>query len=96
MKQYPGIKYKLHALKPELKKRFGVDKIGFFDCYIDRHHHHDCELNILVELAEPLGWDFFSLKEFLERKLRIRVDICTPRALKPALKEEILQSTIFV
>lgn len=94
-RDYSDVKNKLHRLKPELMKRYGVMRIGFFDCYIDQHHHRNCELNILVELARPLGWDFFYLKEFLERKLETRVDICTEKSLKPALKEEIIQSTTF-
>ncbi|MCC6600975.1 MAG: nucleotidyltransferase [Crocinitomicaceae bacterium] len=82
-------------MKPALKEKFGVVRIGFFESYIDSHHHEDCELNILVELTRPLGWDFFALKEFIEFRLKTKIDICTPRALKPALKDEILAQTIF-
>lgn len=94
-RDYSEVKNKLRNLKPELMKRYGVKRIGFFDSYIDLHHHHNCELNILVDLTHPLGWEFFSLKEYLERKLETRVDICTEKSLKPALKEEIIQSTTF-
>jgi len=96
MNQYPGIKHKLHELKPELKRRYGVNKLGFFDCYIDTHHNEHCELNVLVELQRPLGWEFFGLKQFIEKKLQIRIDICTPNALKPALRDEIIANTHFV
>jgi predicted nucleotidyltransferase len=92
----PDLIHQIRRLKPQLESKWGVDRIGFFDCFIDHHHHADCELNILVELSKPLGWEFFALKEWLESKLAMRIDICTPNALKPALKEEILDQTIFV
>ena len=96
MTSYNNVKFTLHKLKPELKEKFGVKKIGFFDCFIDRHHNDLCELNILVELEQPLGWRFFELKERLEYRLGFPIDICTPAALKPALKDEILEQTHFV
>jgi predicted nucleotidyltransferase len=47
------------------------------------------EVNILVTLRKPLGWKFFELKEFLEMKLKRRIDIVTPRGLKTLYREEI-------
>ncbi len=86
----------LQRLKGELFKKFGVLKIGYFESYIDYHHNKLCDVNILVELEEPLGWKFFDLKEFIELKLDIHIDICTMKALKPALKEDIIANTHFV
>jgi uncharacterized protein len=96
MKEYAGVHSQLLRLKPILSQRFGVDRIGYFDCFLDQHHNQDCELNILVILEKPLGWEFFELKEFLQKKLQTRIDICTPKALKPALREEIMNQTRFV
>lgn len=89
------ILHDLRRLKKELREKFGVTSIGVFDCY--RHVHHDltCEVNVLIELEKPLGWKYFALKEFLERKLALRIDIFTRKALKPALQEEILSKTVF-
>lgn len=95
MKPSPLVKATLHKLKPVLKEKFGVKRIGYFDSYIDHHHNKLCELNILVELEQPLGWDFFSLKQFIEKRLGMSIDICTPNALRPALKDEILENTVY-
>lgn len=96
MATYNQVRITLHQMKPALKTKFGVTRLGFFDCFIDHYHHRECELNILVELDEPLGWKFFELKNWIEYKVGFPIDICTPRALKPALREEILAKTIFV
>ncbi len=96
MTSYNNVKFTLHKLKPVLKEKYGVKKIGFFDCFLDKHHNGLCELNVLVELEQPLGWRFFELKEWLEFKLGFSIDICTPASLKPALKDEILSQTHYV
>ncbi len=86
----PGIVKQLQRLKGELYNRYGVVKIGFFDCFISHHHNALCDLNVLVELERPLGWQYFALKEYIEEKLEIHIDIFTAKALKPSLREEIL------
>lgn len=92
----PRIPKLLKRLKPELHRKYGVTRIGCFDCYIDRHHNLLRDINVIVELEKPLGWDFFELKEFLERKLEVHIDILTERAIKPALRDEIMEEIIFV
>ena len=79
----------IRRLKPELLKRFGVRTIGIFECFKTKGPDAACELNVLVELNSPLGWEFFVLKNFLERKLECRIDICTARSIKPAVKDKV-------
>lgn len=92
----PALLNRLRKLQPELDAKFGVRKIGVFDCYRKEHQGTMCDLNVLVELEHPLGWKFFELKGYIEKKLQLHIDIFTPRALKPSLREEILQKTKFV
>lgn len=89
MMPYPQIDTQLLRLRPELKKKFGVERLAYFDQFLSEHRTYKCQLNIMVELKKPLGWDFFSLKEFLEKKLQLRIDICTPRSIKPAIRGEV-------
>jgi len=95
MKPSPVVKATLRKLKPMLREKYGVQRIGYFDLFIDHHHNKLCELNILVELERPLGWDFFSLKQFLEKRLGMSIDICTPNSIRPALRDEIYEHTVF-
>ena len=83
-------------LKPELHSRWGVKKIACFDIYLDKHRSFDCELNILVELERPLGWEFFAMKEWLQLKLRMPIDICTERSIKSDLRKKIFANIEFV
>jgi hypothetical protein len=86
----------IKRLKPELHRKFGVTRIGCFDCYIDHHHNRLCDINVLVELEKPLGWDFFALKEFLQRKLEIHIDIITANAIKPAMQADVMKEVHFI
>jgi uncharacterized protein len=90
------VKNKLTALKPELSQRFQVRKIGFFGSFATNTAHPDSDLDILVEFASPLGWEFFDLEEFLEKEFARKVDLVTPNALKPQIKSSILNQVVFV
>jgi predicted nucleotidyltransferase len=85
----------IRRLKPELLRRFGVTSIGIFECFKTKGPEAACDLNILVVLKNPLGWDFFVLKNYLERKLQRRIDICTERSLKPAVQEKVERTIRF-
>lgn len=89
------LKSKLSALKPELAKRFGVKEIGFFGSYARGEDSKDSDIDILVEFSRPIGWSFFDLKDFLEDALEERVDLGTKKALKPRIKDKILQEVIY-
>jgi len=51
---------------------------------------------VLVEFFEPLGWEFFDLKEYLEEILARKVDLVTENAIRPQMKEKILNEVIYV
>lgn len=86
----------LTGLKAELKERYGVNKIGIFGSFARNEPDVDSDVDILVELQEPLGWEFFELLEMLEEKLSKRVDLTTKSALKKQLRDAILQEVRYV
>ncbi len=96
MKEAADLKQQLTELKPVLREKFGVKKIGIFGSYALGDQLESSDVDILVELEEPLGWAFFDLKEFLEQKLEKPVDLVTRNALKKQLKDEILKTTTFI
>jgi predicted nucleotidyltransferase len=92
----PQITKQLTRMRYDLERRYGVTRLGCFDCYIDHHHKRLCDINVYIELEKPLGWKLFELKEYIEQKLQIHIDIITPRGIKPALKDEIMSAIEFV
>ena len=90
------IKKKLEKLKPILRRRFKVKVIGIFGSYAREEETSSSDVDILIDLYEPIGWDLVELKEFLENALGIKVDLVTMNALRPELKDKILKEVIFV
>lgn len=96
MKATSDIEKQLRALKPVLAEKYKVKEIGLFGSYAEGKQSDSSDIDILIDLQEPLGWGFFELKEYLETQLNRPVDLVTRNALKKQLKDKILSQTKFV
>ncbi len=90
------IEAKLRNLKPELSKKFFVDRIGYFGSYSKNEQTEDSDIDILVEFRKPLGWEFFDLQELLEKELNLKIDLLSSTAIKEQLRESILRDVKYV
>ena len=90
------IEEKIQHLKPFLVNEYNVRNIGVFGSYSRSEQSETSDIDILIDLGEPLGWKFFELKEYLESQLNRPVDLVTRKALKRQLKQKILSQTKFI
>jgi len=95
MKSLEEIEEILKNHKPELKSKFKVEKVGIFGSYIHGKQTKISDVDLLVKLSEPIGWEFIDLKEYLEKVLSVKVDVVTIKALKPQLKDLILNEVVY-
>ena len=51
----------LRKAKPYLERRYRVREIGIFGSYARNEQGPESDLDILVDLDEPLGWDVVDL-----------------------------------
>ncbi len=86
----------LKELKPILYKEFAVKEIGLFGSFSDNTFSEESDIDLLVELEKPIGWKFFSLEPYLEKKLGRKVDVVTKNALKEQIKDNILKNVNYV
>ncbi len=86
----------LQSVKPVLEKEYAVKEIGVFGSYAKGEATEFSDIDILVEFEKPLGWKSVGLELFLEKLLGNKIDMVTKNALKPTLKDEILQSVLMV
>ncbi len=86
---------RLRDLKPELERRFGVRRIGVFGSVARGEEDADSDVDILVELAEPIGWELLDLKDRLEEVLGRRVDLVTVGALREEMSATVLREVVF-
>ncbi len=80
---------------PILRMRFKVARIGIFGSVVRDEQTASSDIDILVEFAEPVDWEFIDLKDHLETLLGVKVDLVTVPALKPQLRDGILAEVVF-
>lgn len=86
----------LKELKNELQEKFSVSKLGVFGSYARNEQNENSDIDILIELEKPIGWKFFTLNDFLSKKLGKKIDLTTENGLRKELREEIMRSVIYI
>ena len=87
---------KLQELKPTLQADYSVKEIGLFGSFSDNTFNEESDIDILVELYQPIGWKFFSLEIYLEKAFGRKIDLVTKDALKDQIKDRILKQVNYV
>ena len=81
----------LSARKPALLREYGLTRIGVFGSFARGEQGPESDVDLLVELARPIGlFRFQRLENELAELLSRRVDLVTRAALKPSIGARIL------
>ena len=87
----------LNGQRKELQERFYISSLSLFGSVARDEADADSDVDLLVEFNEPVGlFQFIELQQRLEELLDCKVDLGTPRSLKPRIKEQVLQEAIRV
>jgi len=82
---------------PYLREKFNVKNIGLFGSYVRNEQKDESDVDILVEFSKPVGFfKFMELEEYLSKKLGVKVDLVTPDALKPMVKQQVMREVVYV
>jgi len=79
----------------EIKKRYGVKKIGVFGSYVRGEEKETNDIDILVEFEKPTYDNFIDLVFFLEELLRKKVDLVTPKGISPYISPVVEQEVVW-
>ena len=83
------------ASQRSLFDRYGVIAVSLFGSVARGDATEDSDIDLLVEFSQPIGLlQFVELKRLLEERLGRPVDLVTPKALKPQLRDRILKEAI--
>lgn len=86
----------LKANRAELRERYGVRSLALFGSVVRDEAGPGSDVDLLVEFKHPVGlFAFIGLQQRLDL-LGCKVDLGTPRSLKPRLKESVMQEAIRV
>ncbi len=81
----------------EIKSKFHVSRIGVFGSFARGEGRKESDVDVLVEFDGGYKTfdNFMDLKYYLEDIFTRNVDLVTVDALKPQLKDDILQDVIY-
>jgi len=77
--------------------RFEVNSIAVFGSVARGDAKKSSDLDLLVEFSQPVGlFNFIRLKKYLEDLTHCSVDLVTPDALRPEMRNSILSEAVYV
>jgi len=93
-KQHMEIKNALEIInRYNLKKKYCVKRIGFFGSFVRSEQKETSDVDVLVEFEKGAKTfdNYMNLKFFLEEIVGRKVDLVIIDALKPDIKDRILE-----
>jgi len=98
VKSLAEIRRILKEHKDLLRERFGVKRLAIFGSYARGKATPVSDVDILVDLKRPIGWEVVDLRDHLEALLGIPVQLVTESALrqKPSLWKSVREDLIYV
>jgi predicted nucleotidyltransferase len=82
----------------ELKKKYGIKKIGIFGSYLRGEAKEGSDFDILVEFEQDVDiglLKFVEIENRLSDLLGVKVDLVEKSALKPRIGKHILKEVIY-
>jgi predicted nucleotidyltransferase len=87
----------LHKHEDELRQKYGVESLALFGSVARDEARPDSDVDLLVEFNRPVGlFGLVALQQHLESLFGCKVDLGTPRSLRPGMKERVLQEAVHV
>lgn len=88
----------LKAHQQEMRRGYGVKRIGLFGSYARQAENEDTDIDIVVEFeADKKNLpNFFGFKRYLEENLGNSVDLGIESALKPIVRNAVKKDIIYV
>ena len=97
MRNLKQIQNILASSKPELRKRYKVRELSIFGSYSRGQQKKKSDVDILVRFNPNASlFDFVGLGNYLEEKLKLKVDVVSERGIRPELKSSIVKDVVRV
>ena len=91
------IKKTVNNQREDLRNTYNVADIGIFGSVARGENNEASDIDVLVRFVKPVGmFTFIKLENHLSQLFGKKVDLVTQRALKPAMKDDVLAQTVYV
>ena len=95
MRKIKQIQDILASSKIELRKKYNVKELGIFGSYARGQQKKSSDVDILVKFSPNATlFDYVGLGNYLEEKLKIKVDVVSERGIRPELKSSIVKGVV--
>ncbi len=84
---------RLATLKPWLASQ-GVTRVRVFGSHARDQARSDSDVDLIVDLATPMGLRLFALQDEVSARLGARVDLVTEAALAPDIRYTALRDAV--
>lgn len=96
MSQLTNIKSLLTELKPELMNRYHVRTIGLFGSIVRNDFSSQSDIDIIVDFTRPVGVEFIDLGDFIENKIKRKVDLVSKNGIREKYYKAIEREIVYV
>lgn len=80
-----------------LRETYNIKELGVFGSVVRGQNVESSDIDLLVEFSEPIGlFKFIELENYLSKLLGKKVDLVTKKALKSAIREDVLREVVYV
>jgi len=87
----------LKSFEAKIRLDFKAEILGVFGSYARGDQKKESDVDILARFDENASYfDLIALASFLEKKLRVKVDLVSEKALRAELREHILREVVAV
>jgi predicted nucleotidyltransferase len=83
-------------LKPELTKKYFVDRIGLFGSVTRNDFTENSDIDMIVEFNKPVGVEFIDLADFLESKFLRKIDLLSKKGVRANYFKMIEKDIVYV
>ncbi len=91
------IRNAINGNKSFLERKFDVKSISLFGSYLRGDEREGSDIDILVEFSRTIDlFEFVELEDYLSDLLGSRVDLVMKDALKPRIKDRILEEAVVI
>jgi uncharacterized protein len=90
------IKEALQKLKPELAQKFHVQAIGLFGSVVRDDYTAASDIDIIVQFDQPIGIEFVDLADYIEQRLKRKVDLVSKNGIKEKYYKAIESEIVYV
>jgi uncharacterized protein len=80
---------------PTLQEKYNVETLEIFGSYVRGEQSQKSDLDMLITFSKSYSlWDLLDVKEFLSKKLRLKIDLVPKDSIKPLIREQIIKEAI--